>query len=56
MKDREKEIRYLMYLKSELIRQTKKELKDLKEELNSLNTAKTLKRTRNGSGYREKRK
>lgn len=33
MKDKEKEIKYLMYLKSELIRQTKKELKQLKQQL-----------------------
>ena len=35
-RDREKEIKYLMYLKSELIKQTKKELSELREELNSL--------------------
>lgn len=35
-RDREKEIKYLMYLKSQLIRQTKKELAELREELNSL--------------------
>ena len=39
-----KEIKYLMYLKSQLIKETKKELKDLKQELNSLNAAKTLKK------------
>lgn len=44
MKDREKEIKYLMYLKSQLIKETKKELKDLKQELNSLNAAKTLRK------------
>ena len=44
MKDKEKEIKYLMYLKSELIRQTKKELKDLKNELEQFNKEKTLKR------------
>ena len=42
--DREKEIKYLMYLKSQLIKETKKELKDLKQELNSLNAAKTLRK------------
>lgn len=42
MKSREKEIKYLMYLKSELIRQTKKELKDLRYELDQLNHQKTL--------------
>ena len=44
--DREKEIKYLMYLKSELIRETKRELKELKIELNNLNNEKTLKRKR----------
>lgn len=33
MKDKEKEIKYLIYLKSQLIKQTKKELKQLKQEL-----------------------
>ena len=37
MKDREKEIKYLMYLKSEIIKQNKKELKELKRELKKLN-------------------
>ena len=37
MKDREKEIKYLMYLKSEIIKQNKKELKKLKRELKKLN-------------------
>ncbi len=46
MKDREKEIKYLMYLKSELIRETKRELKNLKTELDSLNKQKTLSRKR----------
>lgn len=35
-REREKEIKYLMYLKSQLIKQTKKELVELREELNSL--------------------
>lgn len=35
-RDREKEIRRLMYIKSELIKQTKKELVELRTELNSL--------------------
>ena len=48
MKDREKEIKYLMYLKSEIIKQEKKELRQLKAKLESLNKEKTLKRTRNG--------
>ena len=45
MKDREKEIKYLMYVKSELIRETKKELREY--ELESLNKQKTLNRKRN---------
>lgn len=35
-REREKEIKYLMYLKSQLIKETKKELSLLREELNSL--------------------
>lgn len=35
-REREKEIKRLMYLKSQLITQTKKELSLLREELNSL--------------------
>lgn len=46
MKDREKEIKYLMYLKSELIRNTKKEMKQLKAEPEDLNKNKTLERKR----------
>ena len=42
MKDREKEIRYLLYLKSELIRNTKKEIKELHQELDTLNGTKRL--------------
>lgn len=47
MKDREKEIKSLMYVKSELIRETKKELRDLKYELEILNKQKTLNRKKN---------
>lgn len=35
-REREKEIKRLMYLKSQLISQTKKELSQLRDELNSL--------------------
>lgn len=42
--DREKEIRRLMYLKSEIIKNEKKELKALRNELENLNKQKTLKR------------
>jgi hypothetical protein len=52
--DREKEIKYLMYLKNELIKETKKELKDLRTELDSLNYQKTLKRKRGGYNGRRK--
>jgi hypothetical protein len=35
MKDREKEIKYLIYLKGEIIREAKKEIKQLKREMES---------------------
>lgn len=44
MKDREKEIKYLIYLKSQLIKQTKKEIKNLSNELDDINNQKTLNR------------
>lgn len=44
--DREKEIKKLMYLKSELIKQYKRELHNLKMELEELNKQKTLERKR----------
>ena len=44
MKDREKEIKYLIYLKSQLIKQTKKEIKNLSSELEDINNQKILKR------------
>ena len=44
MKSKEKEIKYLIYLKNELIKQEKKELKQLRNELNQLNKQKTLSR------------
>ena len=46
MKDREKEIKYLMYLKNELIKQTKKEVKELRTELNQINGYKVLEKKR----------
>lgn len=50
---REKEIRYLLFLKNELIKQTKKEVKSLRNELNEINDAKTLRRKReNGTNRR----
>lgn len=44
MKDREKEIKYLLYLKSELIRKTKREMHSLKMELEELNKQKTIRK------------
>lgn len=44
MKDRIKELKYLIYLKSIAIRQMKKELKELSLELKSLEGQKTLER------------
>lgn len=46
MKDREKEIKYLMYIKNELIKQTKKEVKELRNELNQINGYKVLEKKR----------
>lgn len=37
---REKEIKYLMYLKEKLIRETKKEVKQLRLEYNQINSKK----------------
>lgn len=49
MKSKEKEIRYLIYLKSELIKQTKKEIKELHQELDTIKGIKRLeKRKHNG--------
>ena len=42
MKDRIKEIKTLIYLKNELIKQTKKEIKQLHQEENMLNGYKRL--------------
>ena len=47
MKEREKEIKYLLYLKSELIRKTKREI--LKMELEELNKQKTMRRKKDGN-------
>lgn len=46
MKDREKEIKYLIYLKSQLIKQTKKEIKNLHNELDEIGKNKKLIRKR----------
>ena len=50
-REREKEIKYLMYLKSQLIKETKKELSLLREELNSLGNNKERR-----EGYEETKK
>lgn len=42
MKNREKEINYLIYLKSELIKATKKEIKELQNEKKMLQGYKVL--------------
>ena len=44
MKDREKEIKYLIYLKSEIIRETKKEIRKLNRELKEYEGEKKLNR------------
>jgi hypothetical protein len=46
-KTREKEINYLIYLKYQLIKQTKKEIKELQQERNMLNGYKKLERRKN---------
>jgi hypothetical protein len=47
-KDREKEIKYLIYLKSELIRQTKKEIKELQKERDSIKGYEKVKKDKYG--------
>lgn len=44
--DREKEIKHLMYLKSEIIKQKKKEMKALRDELNQIQGHKVLEKKR----------
>lgn len=51
MKDREKEIKYLIYLKSQLIKQTKKEIKNLHNELDEIGKNKKLMRKRGGKKW-----
>lgn len=47
MKDREKEIEHLLYLKAELIKKTKKEVKELRTELDDIRGEKRLVRDKN---------
>ena len=46
MKDREKELKYLIYLKSQLIKETKKEIKQMQQEIDTLNGYKKLEKKR----------
>lgn len=46
MRDRVKEINYLIYLKSQLIRQAKKEIKTLQQEKQTLEGTKRLVKTK----------
>lgn len=46
MKDRVKEIQTLIYLKSELIRQTKKEIKQLQQEKQTIEGERRLQKRR----------
>ena len=46
MKDRIKEINYLIYLKSQLIKNTKKEIENLQEEKKSIEGSKRLEKTK----------
>ena len=47
MSDREKEIQHLLYLKNELIKQTKKEVKSLNTELKDIQGQKRLTKNHN---------
>ena len=44
MKDREKEIRYLIYLKGQLLKTTRKEIKKLNNELDDIHKVKKKRR------------
>lgn len=46
MKDREKELKYLIYLRNELIKQCKKDIKKYQEEINMINGYKRLEKER----------
>lgn len=46
MKDRIKEINYLIYLKSQLIKNTKKEIKNLQEEKKTIESYKKLEKNK----------
>ena len=48
-KDREKEINYLLYVKAELIKQTKREIKELQQEKICSTDIKNQKEVKNGN-------
>lgn len=56
MQDREKEIKHLIYLKSELIKQTKKEIKELQQERDSLQGIKRIRRQYETNNNRTRKK
>ena len=56
MQDREKEIKHLIYLKSELIKQTKKEIKQLQQERDSLQGLKRIRRQNETNNNRTRKK
>ena len=56
MKDREKEINQLIYLKSELIKQTKKEIKELQQERNTIQGMKRIRRQNERNNKRARKK
>ena len=58
-RDREKELKYLIYLKNELLKETKKELQQYRRELQQLGDNKVLRkklRRKSNEGIYQKRK
>ena len=51
MNNREKELKKLIYLKSQIIKECKKEIKQYHEELNTINGYKTLEKKRGKSKW-----
>ena len=54
--DREKEIKQLIYLKSELIKQTKKEIKELQQERDAIYGEKRIRRQNETNNNRTRKK
>lgn len=54
-KDRIKEIKYLIYLKSELIKEARKEIKELQNERKQIEGYKILEKKDNRNNYGKKR-